>query len=114
MLGDDSIEEVDQPALSSAFHSEKTRIIRLGAAIDKATAAGASRAEAISFGAGPLPGPRFIHVQFDKSVNYVVPWEACYSWDASASNALFWQRLTFKGRQNTASRMVQRGRGDPD
>ena len=62
-------------------HEDRVNLDRLGAAIDKAVAAGKVALEA-SPNDNPNP-PRFIKVKFGESNWYIIPWTACVTWHVS-------------------------------
>ncbi|RAR16577.1 P-loop containing nucleoside triphosphate hydrolase protein [Stemphylium lycopersici] len=62
-------------------HFEKFLIDRIGVAIEKAIAAGSSDFRASSVALGEKDAPRYIKAKFASSDWYIIPWEACFSWE---------------------------------
>lgn len=86
-LGEDALKEdqtlVEKHDVNSPKkkHFEKFLIDRIGVAIEKAIAAGSSDFRASSVALGEKDAPRYIKAKFASSDWYIVPWEACFSWE---------------------------------
>ena len=82
-----SVNEKDAKIESTKMsHKEKQLMDRLGAAIDKAIAAGtAATGTSVVRETSEKRARWFINASFNSSDYYVIPWAACHSWNVSSS-----------------------------